>query len=213
MEKFLPLYSWDLNHVIQLYAYSLHGHVTTIQMQSIDFTPTTKNMNYSWQFGYSETVMDHELVQYVHILWNFNLWKERILNHFMTAEFCWKRLKGVFNLKWNFFGKRWDEFLLIFRLYTLMLVLLDAGFVDSYLISHTFWSQKRNILHFSQILTSITMWWITGFRNYVCGVKQMFIMTWSYWPTFLYNSNNTISWQGHTILNVRFTPQTQRNCL
>ena len=49
----------------------------------------------------------------------------------------------------------------------------------------------------------------TGFRNYVCGVKQMFIMTWSYWPTFLYNSNNTISWQGHTILNVRFTPQTQ----
>ena len=38
MEKFLPLYSWDLNHVIQLYEYSLHGHVTTIQMQSIDFT-------------------------------------------------------------------------------------------------------------------------------------------------------------------------------
>ena len=47
MEKFLPLYSWGLNHVIQLYAYSLHGHVTTIQMQSIDFTPKTKNMNYS----------------------------------------------------------------------------------------------------------------------------------------------------------------------
>ena len=45
---------------------------------------------------------------------------------------CWKRLKGVFNLKWNFFGKRWDESLLIFRLYKLMFVLLDAGFVDSY---------------------------------------------------------------------------------
>ena len=42
MEKFLPLYSWDLNHVIKLYAYSLNGHVTTIQMQSIDFTPKTK---------------------------------------------------------------------------------------------------------------------------------------------------------------------------
>ena len=45
MEKFLPLYSWDLNHVIQLYAYSLHDHVTTIQMQLMDFTPKTKNMN------------------------------------------------------------------------------------------------------------------------------------------------------------------------
>ena len=75
MEKFLPLYSWDLNHVIQSYAFSLHGHVTTIQMQSIDFTPKTKNMNYSWQSGYPETVMDHGLVQNVHILWNFNLWK------------------------------------------------------------------------------------------------------------------------------------------
>ena len=42
MKKFLPLYSWDLNHAIQLYAYSLHGHVTTIQMQSIDFTPKQK---------------------------------------------------------------------------------------------------------------------------------------------------------------------------
>ena len=107
-----------------------------------------KNMNYSWQSGYPETVMDHELVQLVHILWNFNLWKWRILNHFMIAECCWKRLKGVFNLKWNFFGKRWDESLLIFRLYTLMLVLLDAGFVDSYWIADAFRSQKRNILHF-----------------------------------------------------------------
>ena len=43
MEKFLPLYSWDFNHMIKIYAYSLHGHVTTIQMQSIDFTPKTKN--------------------------------------------------------------------------------------------------------------------------------------------------------------------------
>ena len=42
MEKLLPLYSWDLNHVTQLYAYSLHGHVTTIQMQSIHFSPETK---------------------------------------------------------------------------------------------------------------------------------------------------------------------------
>ena len=31
-----------------------------------------------------------------------------------------------------FFGKKWDESLLIFSLYTLILVLLDAGFVDSY---------------------------------------------------------------------------------
>ena len=44
MEKFLPLYSWDLNHVIQLYAYSLDDHVTTIQIQSIDFY--TKNHKY-----------------------------------------------------------------------------------------------------------------------------------------------------------------------
>ena len=77
MEKFLPLYSWDLNHVIQLYAYSLHGHVTTIQILPIDFTPDQKqkNMNYSWQPGYPETVKEHELVQHVRILWNFNLWK------------------------------------------------------------------------------------------------------------------------------------------
>ena len=94
MEKFLPLYSWDLNHVIQLYAYSLHGHVTTIQMQSIDFTPKTKNMNYSWLSGYPETVIDYELVQHVYILCNLNLRKKRILNHFRTAEWCWKRLKG-----------------------------------------------------------------------------------------------------------------------
>ena len=168
MEKFLPLYSWDLNHVIQLYAYSLHGHVTTIQMQSIDFTPKTKSMNYSRQSGYPETVMDHELVQHVHILWNFNLWKSRILNHFLTAEWCRKRLKGVFNLKWNFFGKRWDESLLVFRLNKFMLVLLDAGFVDSYWISDAFWSQKRNVLHFSQILTAITMWWTVSFASEIC---------------------------------------------
>ena len=168
MEKFLPLYSWDLNHVIQLYAYSLHGHVTTIQMQSIDFTPKTKSMNYSRQSGYPETVMDHELVQHVHILWNFNLWKSRTLNHFLTAEWCWKRLKGVFNLKWNFFGKRWDESLLVFRLNKFMLVLLDAGFVDSNWISDAFWSEKRNVLHFSQILTSITMWWTASFASEIC---------------------------------------------
>ena len=168
MEKFLPLYSWDLNHVIQLYAYSSHCHVTTIQMQSIDFTPKTKNMNYSWQSGYPETVMDHELVQHVHILCNLNLCKKRILNHFTTAEWCWKRLKGDFYLKWNFFGKRWDKSLLKFRFYKLMLVLLDAGFVDSYWMSDAIWSQKRNILHFSQILTSITMWWIGSFASEVC---------------------------------------------
>ena len=99
MEKFLPLYSWDLNHVTQLYAYALHGHVITIQMKSIEFTPKNKNINCPWQSGYPETVKDHELVQHVHILGNFNLWKQRILNHFMTAEWCWKHLKGVFNLK------------------------------------------------------------------------------------------------------------------
>ena len=86
----------------------------------------------------------------------------------MTAEWCWKRLKGVFNRKWNFFGKRWDESLLLFRLYTLMLVFLDAGFVNSYWISDAFWSKNRNILHFSQILTSITMWWIGGFASEIC---------------------------------------------
>ena len=127
MEKFLPLYSWDLNHVIQLYAYSLHGHVTTIQMQSIDFTPKTKNMNYSWLSGYPETVLDHELVQHVLFLCNINLCKKRILNHFKTAEWCWKRLKGDFNLKWNFFGKRWDESLLIFCFYKLISVLLNPS--------------------------------------------------------------------------------------
>ena len=168
MEKFLPLYLWDLNHVIQLYAYSLHGHVTTIQMQSIDFTPKTKNMNYSRLSGYPKTVLDHDLVQHVHILCNLNLCKRRILNHVTTAEWCWKRLKGDFYLKWNFFGKRWDESLLIFRFYKLMLILLDAGFVDSYWMSDAFWSQKRIILHFSQILTSITMWWIKRFASEVC---------------------------------------------
>ena len=39
------------------------------------YTKNKKNMNYFWQSGYPETVMDHELVQHVHILWNFNLWK------------------------------------------------------------------------------------------------------------------------------------------
>ena len=131
MEKFLPLYSWDLNHVIQLNTYSLHGHVTTIQMQSINFTPKTKNTNYSWLSGYLETVMDREFVQNVHILCNLNLCKKLILNHFTTAEWFQKRLKGDFNLKWNFFGKRWDESLLIFRFYKLMFVLSDAGFIDS----------------------------------------------------------------------------------
>ena len=112
------------------------------------YTKNKKNMNYSWQSGYPESVMDHELVHHVHILWYFNLCIVCILNHFTTAEWCWKRLKGVFKLKWNFFGKRWDESLLIFRLYALMLVLLDAGFVDSYWISDAFWSQTRIILHF-----------------------------------------------------------------
>ena len=37
------------------------------------------------------------------------------LNHFMTPEWCWRHLKGDFNLKWNFFGKRWDESLWIFH--------------------------------------------------------------------------------------------------
>ena len=132
------------------------------------FYTKNKNMNYSRQSGYPETVMDHELDQHVHILWNFNLWKSRILNHFLTAEWCWKRLKGVFNFKWNFFGKRWDESLLVFRLNKLMLVLLDAGFHDSYWISDAFWSQKRNVLHFSQILTSITMWWTASFASEIC---------------------------------------------
>ena len=69
MEKFLPLYSWDLNHVIQLYAYSLHVHVATIQMQSIGFTPK-QNIWIIHGNRYPETVMDHELVQHVHIPWN-----------------------------------------------------------------------------------------------------------------------------------------------
>ena len=50
------------------------------------FTPKTKTINHSWQFGYPETVMDHELVQHVHILWNFILWNERILNHFISVQ-------------------------------------------------------------------------------------------------------------------------------
>ena len=37
------------------------------------YTKNKKNMNYSWQSGYPETVMDHGLVQHVHILRNFNL--------------------------------------------------------------------------------------------------------------------------------------------
>ena len=36
MDKLLPFYAWDSNQVIQLYAYSLNGNVTIIQLQSIN---------------------------------------------------------------------------------------------------------------------------------------------------------------------------------
>ena len=142
--------------MIQLYANSLHGHLTTIQMQSINFTHTQKIIMPG----------NPDILKPLWIM-NYTLCNMSILYGILTCVYgvFWiilRPLNGVENayrvfLKWNFFGKKWDESLLKSCLYTLMLILLDAGFVDSYWISDAFGSKQCNILHFAQILTSITI--------------------------------------------------------